>query len=442
MQSTNKVDFLENRITLMGTMQKPLIFILKILAIATLWRYHPQIVGVTGSVGKTSTKEAIFNILKNKYRVRRNLKNYNNEIGVPLTILGQETGGRSFFCWLKILIFGAAQIIYAKRYPEILILEMGADKIGDIAYLTSFVRCYVGLITSVGEIPVHVEFFQDADHLAREKANLIESLSSNDFAVLNFDDPRVTAMAEKTKATIFSYGVGGRVDLSASQLEEHLENLDDPSFTFKVDYKGSNVPIRLTNILGVHQIYPILAAIAVGLIFKINLVEISQYLKDYQPPAGRLKLLKGIKESWILDDTYNASPNATLAALDVLAKISGRKIAALGDMLELGYFSEEAHRQVGAKAAKCIDLLLAVGERSIFIVDEAQKNGMSLENIHHFSTASEAGKFLQDVIAENDVILVKGSQSMRMEKVVKEIMVEPQKASELLVRQEAVWLKK
>jgi len=381
-------------------------------------------------------------VLKNKFNVRRNQKNYNNELGVPLTILGQETGGQSFFHWLKVIIAGSLGILYTRNYPEILVLEMGADKIGDIAYLVSFVRCYIGVVTAIGAIPVHVEFFQGAEQVAQEKANLIKSLDKDGWAILNFDDERVRAMAEKTKAKVFGYGFHPDADLQASQLEAHLDDLSQAAISFKVDYLGSNVPLRLTGLLGVHQICPVLAAIAVGLIFKMNLVEISQALKNYQLPVGRLRLLKGIKNSWIIDDTYNASPVATLAALEVLAKTKGRKIAVLGDMLELGSFSEEAHRQVGAKVALGADLLLTVGERSLFIVEQARKGGLAEDKIFHFANSEEAARVLQNLIQAGDIILIKGSQSIRMEKITKEVMAEPERAEELLVRQEKAWQKK
>jgi len=316
---------------------------------------------------------------------------------------------------------------------------MGADRIGDISYLTSFVKCYIGVVTAIGEIPVHVEFFQSVSQVAREKSNLVRSLDKDGWAVLNFDDERVRIMANQTRARIFSYGFSENVDLRASNFEQYTEDPNEVVMSFKVDYGGNTVPIRLRNILGRQQVYAVLAAVAVGLISKINLVEITQALKDYQPLPGRLRFIKGIKNSLILDDTYNASPSAMLAALDVLRVIPGRKIAALGDMLELGAFTEEAHRQVGAEVAKTADMLLAVGERAIFLADEARINGMSADKVSYFASSQGAGRFLQDSIREGDIILVKGSQGVRMEKIVKEIMAEPERAEELLVRQEAEW---
>ena len=405
-----------------------------------LWRFKPAIIGVTGSVGKTSTKEAIFCVLKNKFDVRRNQKNYNNEIGVPLTILGIGSGGSSPFKWAKEIFSAVYKIIFTRKYPKILVLEMGADKIGDIEYLTDFVKCRIGVLTAIGQIPVHVEFFRTPEQVAKEKGKLIKSLPNDGFAILNFDDERIKKIAGVSGAQKIFFGFNEGADLRANQAEVHLEDLENAHLSFKVDWQGTSAPFRLNNILGEHLIYSILAAIAAGLIFKINLVEISQSLKDLCPSPGRLRLIKGIKNSWLIDDTYNSSPSASLAALKTLSQIKApRKIAVFGDMLELGAFSEQAHRQVAVAAAKSADLFLAVGERAIFMADQAKKEGLGSEKVFYFASAQEAGRKLQNLIREGDVILVKGSQGVRMEKIVKEVMAEPQKAKELLVRQEEEW---
>lgn len=419
-----------------------LVYLLKVFAQATLWRYKPTVVGVTGSVGKSSTKEAIYSVVKNKFSSRRNIKNYNNEIGVPLTILGYETGGKSIFQWIKIFTFSLLGLVWQKNYPKVLVLEMGADRIGDISYLTSFIKPYVGVITAVGEIPVHVEFFQSANQVAKEKANLIKALDRSGWAVLNFDDERVRIMASRTQGHIFSYGFFEDADIKASNFEQHLEELSQAGVSFKVDYEGSNVPIRVRRMLAPHQVNSILAGIAVGIILKMNLVEISQNLNDYQAPVGRLNLIKGIKNSWIIDDTYNSSPSSSIAALEILKKMRGRKIAALGDMLELGAFTEEAHRKVGAMAAEVADIIFAIGARSIFMADEAKKHGFPEANVKYFASSEEAGRILQDMMREGDIVLIKGSQGIRMEKLVKEVMAEPERADKLLVRQEEAWQNK
>lgn len=420
-----------------------LITILRILAKLTLWRYRPKVIGVTGSVGKTSAKEAIFTVLKSKFRVRRNYKNYNNEIGVPLTIIGAESGGRSLSHWLKAFLKGTLGLIYTPDYPEILVLEMGADKIGDIAYLVSFVKCDVGVVTAISEIPAHLEFFWTPGQVVQEKGILIESLSASGRAILNFDDERVRGMIGRGRAKVLGFGFSQEAELRASDLKINAEDLSQAYINFKVNYSGSSVPVRLEGILGGHQVYPVLAAVGAGLFFGMNLVDISQALRDYRPPRGRMNILAGLKHSWIIDDTYNASPAATLSALEALTAIEApRKIAVLGDMLELGSLSEEAHRQVGERAAQAVDILLTVGQLSVFTADEARQVGLAKDRILRFLSSEEAGKSLQGLLREGDVVLVKGSQGMRMEKIVKEVMAEPQRAEELLVRQEPEWQKK
>ncbi|OIO48620.1 MAG: hypothetical protein AUJ32_00140 [Parcubacteria group bacterium CG1_02_40_82] len=424
-------------------MKKIIEHILKRLAADVLRKYKPYIIGVTGSMGKTSTKEAIFAVLGTRFSVRRNVKNYNNEIGVPLTILGEESGGRSPLRWLFIFLKALKIIFFKTKYPEILILEMGADKPGDIKYLMSFVNPNIGVITGIGEIPVHVEFFKSSVQVAREKAGLIEFLEKEDFAILNFDDKLVKGMATKTQAKILSYGFDEAADVRATGYEINITL--DPVLSgigFKIEYDGKNLWFKKEGIFGEHQVYPILSAYAVGLALNMNLAEIFEGLKAYMPPRGRLQMIEGIKSSWILDDTYNASPAATISALETLAKFEGRRrIAVLGDMLELGEFTESAHRLIGEKVSECADYFFAVGERMQFAAEAANKKGMKKQKVFWFETADGARMPLQMIMQKGDVILIKGSQSMRMEKIVEEIMAHPEMAGELLVRQEEKWKK-
>ena len=427
--------------------KKILIFILKILAQAALWRYKPLIIGVTGNVGKTSTKEAIYAVLKEKFSARRNIKNYNNEIGAPLTILGQVSGGKSWWQWLKIFLIGFFEIFYTKDYPKILILEMGADKIGDISYLTDFIKCHAGVITAIGAIPVHVEFFQSVDQVAREKSNLIRNLDKSGWAVLNYDDERVRAMMKKTSAQIFTYGFDEQADLRASNFEQHLDNLNEAGISFKVDYQGSNVPIRLKDIYARHQVYSILAGMAIGLIFKMNLVEIGEALKNHQSPVGRLHLLRGIKNTWIIDDTYNSSPVACEGALKTLGEIKCRvegcrKIAVLGDMLELGKHTIEAHKNIGRLAKENAEAVIVVGQRAKNIAEGAREAGMRADSIFECVDSRGAGEFLKTFVQKNDIVLIKGSQGMRMERTVEQVMLGQDSKEKLLVRQDKEWLDK
>ena len=286
-------------------LRKILQFILKILARLVLWKYKPIIVAVTGSVGKTLTKEAIYTVLKNHFdegQIRRNERNYNNEIGVPLTIFGLETGGKNIAAWFLRFIKVFLMLIFKEKYPKILVVEMGADRPRDIEYLTKFVKAKVGVITAIGEIPVHVEFFESPQALALEKKKLIDSLKPasstggpDGVAVLNYDDEMVKVMGENINSKVLTYGFDERADVCATNYEAKPTDLEKEgifgAITFKLNYKGSVAPVKLANVLGKHQVYSVLAAAAVGIIFNLNLVDISEGLRGYKSLLGRMKLL-------------------------------------------------------------------------------------------------------------------------------------------------------
>jgi UDP-N-acetylmuramoyl-tripeptide--D-alanyl-D-alanine ligase len=272
-------------------------------------------------------------------------------------------------------------------------------------------------------------------------------LSRDGVAVLNYDDDDVRTFGDYTESNKIFYGFDGGV-IKASHyhvLTEKNGKGDSPvGIGFNVDYAGTPLEIELFGSLGKHHVYPALAALAVGYVQGIAPEEIKETLKNYVPPQGRMHLVDGIKGSLIIDDTYNASPVATLEALHTLQTLekAKRKIAILGDMMELGAHSSDAHKEIGIVAARSCDVLAAVGVRARRIAEAAMDAGMSEKNIYQFDGSQEAGVFIQNMIAEGDIILVKGSQSMRMEQAVKEIMAEPEKAGELLVRQEEEWMKR
>jgi len=420
-------------------------YILKIAAKIVLWRQKPTIVAVTGSVGKTGTKEAIYRVLRKRFRVRRNRKNYNNELGVPLTILGLETGGRSIFAWFKNFLKILSLVIRGKNYPDVLVLEMGVDRPGDMKYLVNFVPVTVGVITAIGQFPAHLEFFPEKGKLIEEKAHLVKSLKKDGLAILNYDDLSVRIIGDELPDSLEKtyYGFGKGADLRVSNFDLNISRLEkgDFSLNFKLDSRGSIIPVRMEKALGKQQAFAAAAAASVGLYFGMNLVEIAAGLKKFHSLPGRTKLLRGVKGTWIIDDTYNASPSSTLLALETLEQVSSkveektfRKVIVLGDMLELGKDTEAGHRQVGEKVAEVADLLFTVGDRSRFISDQAKRQGMSDDNVFEFSQAEEAGLALQKKIKNGDMVLIKGSRSMHLEKVVKEIMAFPRKADKLLVR--------
>lgn len=404
---------------------------------AALLKHKPKIVGVTGSVGKSSTKELISCVLDKRFRVRQSPKSYNSEIGLSLSILGLPTYFNNIFGWGKNIISGFLEI-WNKNFPEVLVLEMGVDKPRDLERLLKIARPHISVVTAVGEIPVHVEFFSGPEELAREKSKILKYLSTDDYAILNFDDEVVWGMKEKTKAKVFGFGFGEHANFLASNLKISLSGS-----MFKMDHNGSSVPVNLKGALGKQNVYPALAAAVVGNVIGLNLIEISEHLSLCEFPPGRSRLLEGIKNSKIIDDTYNSSPMAVHAVLDTLGELEGkRKIAILGDMLEIGKYTIEAHKTMGQKARKVADILITIGPRSKFASDEALALGMEKTKIRHFSTSKEASRTVKDLVEEGDLILVKGSQAMRMERIVEEIMAHPEDASKFLVRQEEYWKKK
>jgi len=425
-------------------MKKLLQLKLKWLSKLILARYKPEVIGVTGSAGKTSAVEAIFSVLSGRKRTRRNEKNYNNEIGVPLTIIGRQSPGKNIFGWLALFLYAFRLILIKdKTYPEVLILEMAVDRPGDMSYLNSIVKCKVGLVTLIG--PMHMEFFGSIENIVKEKGLLISNLSAGGWAVLNYDDEEARSMKDLSRVKVLTYGFDEKADLKALNpaftFEEEVASTKLAGMSFKLSYNGSTVPVRVPRMLGYQAIYTALAGAAVGIIHGMNVVEIAFALQSLKSPKGRMNLIDGIKHTIIIDDTYNSSPKPTVAALDVLGKIpvakGARKFAVLGDMLELGTYSEQGHREVGRAAVENgVNILIAVGERALGIVEGAKETGMSADAIFHFSSADAARRFVQERIKQGDIILVKGSQGMRMEKIVKEIMAEPLRAAELLVRQD------
>ena len=421
---------------------------LRIMARWILKKYHPVVIGVTGSIGKTSTKEAIYEVLQDKLRVRTSIKNYNNEIGLPLTIIGQESPGKDLLGWINVFFQALWLCLFkTKKYPQVLVLEMGVDRPGDMNYLTKIAPVNIGVVTTVSYS--HLEYFGSVLNIKKEKQRLIEALEPKGLAILNFDNEHTREMMEISQARTLSYGLNPGADIQAQDIVYNFtkEGYDLFGINFKLNYRGSIVPVVMKNVMAETAIYAALAAAAVATYFDFNLVEIAQALSNFSLPKSRMNLLSGVKHTFIIDDTYNSSPEAALAAINVLGKIkvdeTAKKYAVLGDMLEIGSYTEEGHQLVGKKVVTSgIDYLIAVGEKARDFIRGAKEAGMEDDYIFYFDKPDEAARFLQNRIKAGDVLLVKGSQGARMEKVVKELMSEPERADELIVRQDPEWLNK
>ncbi len=430
---------------------------LRRMASMLLRRHRPQIVAITGSVGKTTTKEMVAKVLEVNFRVRKNDKNYNNEIGVPLTIIGASSGGSSWWGWLKVEMTWMKAML-SSSYPEILVLEMGADRPGDIEYLCSFVPIKVGILTNVGIS--HLEYFKNKKALLREKAKLLRSVEGAGLAIGNHDNPDILEVLKSLNANQTSFGFEKGAAMQASDItfnyeektagasEKAPEVILPRGISFKVTYQGKIIPVKLSHSLGRPQVYAAMVALLTGEYFKVNLLEGVQALEEFYPPAGRTVMLEGIKHTALIDDTYNSAPDSSQAALDALGEVKAqRKIAVLGDMLELGSEEEAAHRQAGQQAAELrLNCLIGVGDRMKKAVEEFRKNTPSKRNETEenckgvwFESPEEAKFYLQEILEPGDLVLVKGSQGVRMEKVVEEVMAHPERKEELLTRQDTYW---
>jgi UDP-N-acetylmuramoyl-tripeptide--D-alanyl-D-alanine ligase len=417
---------------------------LKYIARAIIQKYNPMIIGITGSVGKTSAKEAIKEVISCDRVVRAPSKNFNNELGLPLTIIGDFDAIGGVFFWLHVLCRGIYKIIFReKTYPEVLVLEYGIDRPGDMKKLLDIARPHIGVFTAVGKIPVHIEYFTGPEQVAKEKAKLITQLPATGFAILNADDPLVMRVKTETRAQVVTFGLSEHADVRVTNFSNHFDGTH-AGISMKLTYGGSFIPLRIDGALGEAQAFSSSIAAAVGLVFGMNLVKIADTLSRYEAPAGRLCCIQGIRESMIIDDTYNAAPKAMENAIDTLSSLPAkRKIAVLGDMLELGKYTLEAHEELGKRVKKKgIDVLITVGLRGKLIAEGAIHSGMGTKSVFVMDTIHEAVRLLEQKIQKGDLILIKGSQGVRMERIVKQIMAEPERAKEKLARQNIEWISK
>lgn len=356
---------------------------------ATLWRsqFDVQVIGITGSVGKSSTKEMTHAVLSQRFNTFKSPGNRNSIIGLP------------------------AAIFDLRPEHEQAVLEMGMYTVGEIEKLCQMTQPKIGVVTIIG--PVHMERAGSMEKIVAAKQELVEALPEDGTAILNYDDPRVMAMAEHTQAKVFTYGLDRNADVWADRI--HSMGLNGVRFTLHHGNESLSLGIPM---LGRHSVHTALRATAVGLIENLSWEEIAAGLSEASTAQFRIEAVPGPHGSTIIDDTYNSSPDSALAALNLLSELNGRRIAVLGDMLELGDAEDQSHRLVGRRAADVADLLVAVGPRARIIAEEAETVGMPAKAVLWVEEAMDAIPILEQVIREGDMVLVKGSYGMRMDRIV------------------------
>lgn len=355
--------------------------------IARFWRrkLDLQVIGITGSVGKSTTKEMVAEVLGMRYRTLRSPGNLNNEIGLPLTILKLGAG------------------------YERAVLEMGFYVPGEIQFLCDIAQPQVGVVTNVGT--VHAERAGSQEAIARGKSELIQALPSDGVAILNFDDPWVRKMEEKSKARVFFYGLSPESELWADE----IEGLGLDGIRFRLHYKGETIHSHVP-MIGRHSVHTALRAAAVGLNDGLSWQEIFEGLSQGHSQL-RLVAVRSKTGALILDDTYNASPESMLAALNLLDEMDGRKVAVLGEMLELGPYEKQGHEIVGMRAAQIAKTLLTLGPRAHILADSARRAGMKPSNIFEFEDADHIVDWLNKNLTSSDAVLIKGSHGLRMDRI-------------------------
>lgn len=413
--------------------------ILFILSRLVVRRYRPHIVMITGSVGKTSTKDAVAAVLATRFFVRKSEKSFNSEFGVPFTILGVDNPWDNPFAWFSVVRRAIALLLLPNLYPKMLVLEVGADRPGDLARILRIVTPDAVVVTPLPEIPVHVEAYASPEAVREEEFSPAFALHAAAPLIVSADDAYAGANAVRTPAHMISYGTAENAsvrirDIAFAETDGGVEGMQAD-----ITVQGQHKSLVVKGSVGGAQVFPGAAALAVALAFDIAVDDALKALTtSYEPPAGRGRLLRGKNGSLIIDDSYNASPIAVEFALKTLKDFphASRRIAVLGDMLELGRYSVVEHDRIGTLARDSADIVVAVGIRTrAFAMSEGSAEVLLYDN------ARAAAAALADTVRSGDVILVKGSQSVRTEHIVKELLADPEDASRL-VRQERKWKKK
>jgi UDP-N-acetylmuramyl pentapeptide synthase len=412
------------------------ILILSLLARLVIRRYRPHVVMVTGSVGKTSTKDAVATVLATRFFVRKSEKSFNSEFGVPFTIFGVENPWNNPFAWLSLFKKAVALLVLPNIYPKMLVLEVGADKPGDITKILKIVTPDAVVVTPLPEVPVHVEAYTSPEAVREEEFSPAYALHAAAPLIISADDMYAKENAIRTPARVISYGVADMATVRLSNVRYTELNGHVTGMQADVVLQGEERTLLVKGSVGEAQVLPCAGALAVALAFDIELdTALGALAESYEPPAGRGRLIRGKNESVIIDDSYNASPIALEFALRTLKNFphATRRIAVLGDMLELGRYSMGEHERIGTLARHSADIVIAIGVRSrVFALSEGSADVLLYEN------AQMAIEALSDFIQPGDVVLVKGSQSMRTERIVRALLAHSDDEA-LLVRHDHKW---
>ncbi|MBI4214191.1 MAG: UDP-N-acetylmuramoyl-tripeptide--D-alanyl-D-alanine ligase [Chloroflexi bacterium] len=367
-------------------------------SLARAWRQQQRaaVVGVTGSVGKTTTKEVISALLMQRLGVLRSEANLNTDLGLAISLMDLDV------------------------MHDVAVLEMAMHDLGEIRDLARMARPEIGVVTNV--LPSHLERLGTIERIAQAKRELVEALPPQGLAILNADDERVCVMTGWCQGHTILIGTSPAADLRAA----NVRGLGPGGTECEFEYEGRRRRAQL-QLRGSHSIYPAMAAIACAMQFGFDFDEAVDGLA-LVAPGPRLSVIPAQRGITIIDDAYNASPASTIAALDFLQQFDGRRVAVLGDMLELGAYEEEGHRTVGRRAVSVASWLLVVGRRARLIGEEAVSHGLPETEVEYFDECSQVIERLRRALRPGDCVLVKGSHAMQLETVVSALQRLPELA--------------
>ena len=406
-------------------LKKVVIYFLTQKSIQILDKFNPKVIAIVGNVGKTSTKDAIKQICYPN--ARATVGNFNTEIGVPLSILGLPNMQKSFYGWLKNLLKAQWMVWSLKEYEDTIILEIAADRPGDIQSIAKWLKIDILCMTYIPKVPVHLEKFKTLENVLEEKGSIINAVKDGGLIVFNNDDGHIDRFKSRIKQNdikILNVGINENSKFRAKNIKSVITN-DNAYISFDICANDICYRIQLKDTVGDQSVYPILYTFAISIFTQSietqGIEHILEKIKRYKAPSRRSQFVKGIHNSKIIDDTYNSSPQALKVMLKLLKEDMSncRKVVIIGDMKELGKYSKESHREAGKIIAEFSDFFIGVGKEMKYAVDAAIENGM--KNVLHFKTSDEASDVAKRIIKENDLILVKGSRATEMEKVVENI---------------------
>ncbi len=420
--------------------------ILASLSRAIIRKYHPKIVMVTGSVGKTSTKDAVAAALSQGFNVRKSDKGFNSDFGVPFTIIGVNNPWASVPAWLGVFTEALALIFFPHRYPNMLVLEVGADRPGDLARILKIATPDAVVVTLLPQVPVHVEAYETPAAVREEEFSPAFALQPHSPLIVSTEDEYALSLARKLDVHLSCFGTHDEADVQIKDIKVWMDGGVMPQgmeAIFKIEDREHE--IKVEGAFGRTQLYAPAAALATALALGLTPMVALKGLKTYDSPPGRGRLFTGKLNTILIDDTYNSSPAAAEEALRSLELIPlpphARHVAILGDMLELGRYSIAEHTRIGHTAKECVDVIITVGSRARAIGEAAMTDGMEQGNVIAFNNSKDAAAAVLDLLQEGDIVLIKGSQGIRLERVTKALLADP-KDAEGLVRQDKEWLKR